>query len=75
MTNIKVASLVFQILAASAKGVEPTRTLQYRNSVGIPRLSVCGNIKKGNCRGQKDKMLVDIDEENRPLPKRQYPHK
>ena len=37
--------------------------------------SVCGNIKKGNCRGQKDKMLVDIDEENRPLPKRQYPHK
>ena len=25
--------------------------------------SVCGNIKKGNCRGQKDKMLVDIDGE------------
>ena len=39
--------------------------------------SMCGNIKKGNCRGSKDKAHVDINDENncKPLPKRRYPHK
>jgi len=37
--------------------------------------SLCGNIKKGNCQGHKDKAHVDVSEENKPLPKRRYAHK
>ena len=35
--------------------------------------SVCGNVSRGNCRGNKH--VVDTENENAPLPKRRRYHK
>ena len=52
----------------------PTAHEFCRNTTALHVVnSLCGNIKSGNCRGNKVKL--DFNKENEPLPKRRYAHK
>ena len=37
--------------------------------------TACGDVSRGNCRGNKQTQPLDIDKENTPLPKRKHYHK